>query len=338
MQEDIRQQPRALRDLVDAYSRGDGFEQLDAFTAAAPTVLTGMGASFHAALIAAAHLQRLGVPAVALEATDLLFYSRALLGERRPLIYVSQSGTSVEVEPILAALGPAYPLLAVTNNLDSALARQATAALPIHAGPERGVATRSYVNTLALLWLVVRRWCGAVGASDGAALARVADAVDDLLTSADLVAGRWMAALAPAATLVFVGHGPHAATARQAAMMLAERARVAAIGLSVGMFRHGPIEIAQPDAGVVVFASPGPTHDSAGALAEQLLGYGARVLVVEHGHTRAAGEPQPTADPVDEFLSPILDTVPAQLIADALARSRDIPPAFRYLDNGVRTV
>ena len=47
--------------------------------------------------------------------------------------------------------------------------------------------------------------------------------------------------------LVFAGHGPHVSTARQAAMMLAERARVAAIGMGVGALRHGPIEIAQPD-------------------------------------------------------------------------------------------
>ncbi len=131
-------------------------------------------------------------------------------------------------------------------------------------------------------------------------------------------------------SIVFVGHGPHAATARQAAMIMAERARVAAIGTGAGAFRHGRVEITQPGVGVVIFAAPGRTSDSAQALAAELHGYGARTLLVENGRTRGPDEPAAPAI-VDELLSPLLDIIPAQLFADALANRLGIAPEFRYI-------
>jgi fructoselysine-6-P-deglycase FrlB-like protein len=114
-------------------------------------------------------------------------------------------------------------------------------------------------------------------------------------------------------------------------MMLAERARVAAIGMSIGALRHGPIEIAQPDVGVVLFAPPGRSSDSAIALAGELAGYGARVLLVEHGRTRSLAEESAVELGIDEFLAPLLDVIPAQIFADALAHKLGVGPGFRYI-------
>src|SRR4029079_2411789 len=115
--------------------------------------------------------------------------------------------------------------------------------------------------------------------SEGSLLEQVAAESDRLVADADATAARWLDALGAAERLVFAGHGPHVSTARQAAMMLAERARVAAIGMGVGALRHGPIEIAQPDVGAVIFASPGRSSDSAVALAGDMAGYGARGVI-----------------------------------------------------------
>ena len=336
MQRDIAQQPRALRDMVAAYTRGDGFSALESPPPQAP-VLTGMGASLHAAQICAAHMLSLGLPAVAVEAAELVFYGRALLAGR-PLVFVSQSGASSEVAPLLAGFPADQLLLGVTNSPESPLARGAAALLPIHAAPEQGVATRTYVNTLAVLWLLARAWAGARRADDADTLGRIADRCQELLARAAAVEERWMQVLGEAKTLLFLGHGPHAATARQAAMMLAERARAAAIGTSVGALRHGPVEIVEPGVGAVVFAARGAAYESACALAAELDDHGARVLVVEHGQARAPAEAPVAGEPVDEFLAPILDVIPAQIFADALARSRGIAAEFRYLGKGDRQI
>jgi glucosamine--fructose-6-phosphate aminotransferase (isomerizing) len=333
--QDIAQQPRAIRDLIAFYATGTGAVRLASLPTRAAPLITGMGASFHAAQAIVPYFSSLHIPAVAVEATELLYYGRALLHDRTGLVFVSQSGASAEVAAILEELPAGHTLLAVTNDPQSPLARHAQVVLPILAGEERGVATKTYLNSLATLWLLARRWCGAWSGDETQTLLRVADACEQLLAESDQIAARWLDTLGDARPIVFAGHGPHAATARQAAMMLAERARVAAIGTSVGAFRHGPIEIVQPGVGVVIFTAPGRAGDSAHALAAELHEYGARVLLVENGRTRGVGEPGDSTAVADEYLSPMLDVIPAQLFADALARQLDVAPGFRYISKVV---
>jgi glucosamine--fructose-6-phosphate aminotransferase (isomerizing) len=327
---DIAQQPRALRDLAAFYERGEGAARLAELPAQAAPLLTGMGASLHAAQATAPHFHKLGIPALAVESIDLVYYSRALLGGA-PLVFISQSGASAEVAAVIAELPADLPLVALTNDTHSLLARRAQLVLPILAGAESGVATKTYVNTLAALWLLARCWGGRAAGDDSRTLARVVEECERLLAGVEAIAARWLSALGAAETIVFLGHGPHAATARQAAMMLAERARVAAIGTSVGAFRHGPIEIAQPGMGAVIFAAAGAAGDSARALAGELREHGAQVLLVEHGRTRSLDEPPGAPAEFDEFLAPILDVIPAQIFVDALARERGVEPQFRYI-------
>jgi glucosamine--fructose-6-phosphate aminotransferase (isomerizing) len=327
---DIAQQPQALRDLIVFYDQGAGAARLAQLPAGTTPVITGMGASFHAAQAIVPYFHSLGLPAVAVESIDLLNYSQALL-PGHSLIFISQSGTSAEIPAILAHLPADASVLAVTNNPESVLGQRAQVVLPTLAGTEAGVATKTYINSVAALWLLARSLGGVLDGSEGQTLGKVADASERLLAASDAIAAHWLGELDSAETLVFVGHGPHIASARQAALMLAERARVAAIGMGVGAFRHGPIEIAQAGTGAVIFAPPGRTSESAVTLATDLQGYGARVLIVEHGNTRSLDEPASSVAGIDEFLSPLLDVIPAQLFADALARRRGVGPGFRYI-------
>ncbi len=332
--DDIAQQPEALRDLAHFYADGDGLASLRAIPVGRPLLLTGMGASFHAAAICALHLHSLGIPAQFLEATDLLHFSRTIT-DGAVILYISQSGASAEVHPIIQAAGRQSSIVAVTNDHDSPLARHASLVLPLRAGPEALVATKTYVNSLALLWLLARQHAGALERRNPADLLAVAERCQALIAERDAIVPLWLDTLRPATSIVFLGHGPHALTARQAAMMMSEWARIPALHSSIGAFRHGLIESADPSMAVVLFASPGPTHRSALALADELAGYGVRLLLVEQGVSRLPGEAARAPAPLDEFLSPILDVIPAQLFVDALARERGGPTGFRYISKVV---
>src|SRR5689334_19093822 len=104
MHNDIAQQPAALRAVIDFYQGSEGRRLLAAAPVGRAPILTGMGASYHAALAIVPYFHSLGVPAIAVEATDLLFYNQALLRDERPLIFISQSGASAEVAAIAEAL------------------------------------------------------------------------------------------------------------------------------------------------------------------------------------------------------------------------------------------
>jgi glucoselysine-6-phosphate deglycase len=136
--------------------------------------------------------------------------------------------------------------------------------------------------------------------------------------------------------LLFLGHGPGAATARQASMILSEWAKVPALNFGIGAFRHGFIEAVQPGVGAVLFSSPGRTQESARTLAVELAEYGAHVLRLEQGSFFEAGAQNGADIGVDEFLTPILDIVPLQIWTDSLAQARGIAPGFRYISKVVR--
>jgi glucosamine--fructose-6-phosphate aminotransferase (isomerizing) len=202
--------------------------------------------------------------------------------------------------------------------------------LPLLAGDETTVATKTYLNSLATLWLVAQAW---VRQSRTAldALRVVLEALALQIDQADLVAEEWLAQLSGAGTIVFVGPGLHAVTARQAAMMVMEWVKIPALSASVGAFRHGPIELAQAGTALVAFAPPGPRQASALRLAEEVRGYGMAVRVVEAGWTHPSDGPRPTRPRVDEALAPLLDIVPVQLFVEALARQRGVAPGFRHI-------
>jgi glucosamine--fructose-6-phosphate aminotransferase (isomerizing) len=275
------------------------------------------------------HLYSLGVPALCMEATDLLHFGRPLLRTYPTLIFVSQSGASAEVPPIVASLPTETPLLAITNQPDSLLARRARIVLPIVAGIEEWVATKTYVNSIALLWILARKLSGGADGREWDTLRFLTDACDHLIAQETAITVRWLDSLEARDSLVFVGHGPDSVTARHTAMMFSEWCKLPAFGASAGTLRHGYIEQVKPGSAVVCFASNTTTFALMRDLAQELAGYGARVLIVNGGQVRALEEVP--AFPVDPFLAPILDVIPAQLAVHALAQKLGIPPGFRYI-------
>ena len=333
---ELKQQPRAFHDLVEFYADGHGLCDLPVNAHKEGIILTGMGASYHAAWIGAFHLNNLGVPALAIEATDLLNYAPSLTGRSGLLVYISQSGTSGEVQPLLDQLDPKTCLAAVTNNPESDLAARANVVLPMLAGDEELIASKTYINTLAILWLLARRIGGVYDGSEIDALRWTAECAGRIVEGVLPAAERLLGTFPPQSSLIFLGHGPHAATSRHSAMVMSEWAKVRALSAGIGAFRHGFIEGVSPDLGALVFAPPGRTVKSALGLARELEEYGARVLLVENGCLRFLNEPGLTHLPVDEFLSPILDILPIQFYAEVMRRALGREPGFRYISKVVR--
>lgn len=336
--QEISEQPGALARLAAYYHAGEGRDRLADLPAPGQPLLLGMGASYHSALAGAYLLQRRGIPALAMEAADALHGSSALLRRCAEVIYISQSGASAEIGPLVDQLPARAHLTAITNEPESPLAQRAQSVLPLLAGNEQTVATKTYANSLAVLWLLCRRWSERLDDEAFAALRAAAERQASLLAEASTIAERWQAALGKPQSFVFIGPGLHAITARQAAMMMMEWLKAPALDASVGAFRHGPIEIAQPGMGAVLFAHPSPGNDSAYRLAEELRAYGAKVLLVEGGHSRQPDEPALDSHRLDETLAPIVDVVPVQVFVEAAARERGLTPGFRYISKIVTSL
>lgn len=325
--DEIFAQPTSLADLL-TYYEANKPHPLKAQIEHGGVLLTGMGASFHAASIATYQLQRQGLFAQAVEAIEILNYPGVTPQKCSTLIYISQSGSSGEVVPVFNSLPAGVEKIGITNDVDSPLGQHADFTLPLCAGEELTVATKTYLNSLALL--------GLLSGITPQALRDVIVHIHKLLEAAEQIRSLWLNTLAPMKMIYFLGHGPHAFTARQSAMMVGEWAKLPAMYASIGAFRHGFLEAMNPETGIVIFASAGVSQQSAYDLAEELTGYGTTVLLVENGYTRLLHETHKVAALEDELLSPMLDVIPVQLFVEALARETGLGTGFRYISKVIK--
>jgi fructoselysine-6-P-deglycase FrlB-like protein len=232
--QDLREKPRVLRALADRLRSGNPWSAL----AERPerVVLLGMGSSTYAASAAAARLRSRGLVAVAeLASSDLL----PAWGDGCLVVAISASGESKETVAALDRLPDGAVLVALTNTPASRVARAATLSIDLAAEPELGgVACRTYQHTLALLlaleaWLLDEPLDGVI-----ATILSAAAATEHLLATE----GTWSPSLV---RLLDGPAGVHIAaparrigSAQQAALMLREGPRRAAVACESGDWAH----------------------------------------------------------------------------------------------------
>jgi glucosamine--fructose-6-phosphate aminotransferase (isomerizing) len=127
----------------------------------------------------------------------------------------------------------------------------------------------------------------------------------------------------------FVGGGPNAATAYEAALKMSEANHATALGLHCEQFLHGPWAALDARDVVFVIAPPGPAYERCLAAARVARAVGAAlVAIVQDGDTEIAKLATETIviPPVPEPLSPLLTVVPLQLFTYHLALRRGVNP------------
>ena len=226
-----------------------------------PIAFVGMGSSLHAARTALHRFAQLGRLAVAYDAGELLHFGLPGLPSETSVVAISQSGRSAETVAVAERLCEAdrgRQLLAIVNDLDSPLARLATIAIPMGAGVESTVATRTFIAASVILQLLADDLGGVSSAHDD--LIGLAAAIDDL--SADDASARDVAdGFANLRSLELVGRGAALGIAHYGALTIKETAAFPAEALSGGAFRHGPLELVDAPAGAIVLVPSGPTAE-----------------------------------------------------------------------------
>ncbi len=331
MTADLAEQPDGYERLVTAEHAGAIAEVAARIAGWRPryVVFTARGTSDHAALYAAYLTEiRLGIPAgLASPSVVTLYGARPDLRDAL-VVGVSQSGGSSDlVEVITAARASGAHTLAVTNNPRSPLAGAAELHVDVAAGHERAVAaTKTYTaELLALLMLIegVRAGDGRLPEAERAALAELPGLARRVLDDPTPVE------LAPryrfAARVVTTGRGYAYPTARETALKLMETSYVAGLAFSGADLLHGPLAMTDPDVPVIAVVGAGPGGDSMREVVARLGERRADVVCV--GPSDVDGARLRIDTPaVDERYAPLLDILPLQRLALALALARGEDP------------
>jgi glucosamine--fructose-6-phosphate aminotransferase (isomerizing) len=292
-------------------------------------VLTARGTSDHAALYAAYLSEiRLDLPAGLASPSAVTVYGARPDLSGALVVGVSQSGGSSDlVEVITRARETGAYTLAVTNNPASPLAQAAELHIDVAAGHERAVAaTKTYTaELLALLMLVegVRAGDGVLPAEERVALEMLS------VLAAQVLADPTAVELAPryrfAARVVTTGRGYAYPTARETALKLMETSYLPALAFSGADLLHGPLAMADPDVPVLAVVGSGPGGQAMREVLAKLGERRADVVTIGPSDVEGTQLRLPTPE-VEERYAPLLDILPLQRLALALALARGQDP------------
>jgi glucosamine--fructose-6-phosphate aminotransferase (isomerizing) len=311
--EAVFRQPENLRAAAGAFR--DAIAAVDIGALCDGTiVLSGIGASAHALIPAMLDLRAAGRRAFAVSAAELREDSAARLGD--VFVLVSQSGASTETVEALEHIGGA-PVVAISANRDSPLARSADVWLPLGPLPDTPVATLSYTATLQALGML----CDALlGRLDDLVWENVADHAAEVLARSDGLAERLAEGFAAVRALDAVGGGPAHASAGETALLGREALHLAAMGMETREYLHGPLEAVDRSYGCVVF---GRAREQ--GLAAELASFGATVALLSDTAPPDLDGVEVIALPeVTRLAAPILQILPVQLLVEHTARRRGL--------------
>jgi glucosamine--fructose-6-phosphate aminotransferase (isomerizing) len=296
-------------------------------------VLVACGTAWHAALLTRTMIERLaGLPAEVDLASEFR-YRDAIIGPETLVIAVSQSGETADtIGAVKAARLKGCPILAVTNVVGSALAREATGVLQMHAGPEIGVASTKAFSTMIvagyLLGLWLGRQRGALTAED--VKKRIHDLVEiPRLVEKTLELDQPIAALARhlshASDFLYLGRGVQFPIALEGALKLKEISYIHAEGYAGGEMKHGPIALIADNLPVVALVPRDSSYERMLGNMEEVRARDGLLIAITHpGDRTAASKAQHVIEvpACAELLAPLLTVVPLQLLAYHVAVRR----------------
>jgi glucosamine--fructose-6-phosphate aminotransferase (isomerizing) len=336
---DILEQSQALKEAVSSYPE----ERLAALIPRIESgeimriVMAGHGSSYNAIYPAYLLLSQLPIPVSLWQTAELLKYGTRQIDSRTLLVLNSQSGRSVEVEHLVNELASNRPtcLVAFTNYIDSPLGRAADITIPLMAGEEHGVATKTYINSLALSILF------GVQLNNG----DHSQARDDFQSLGDEMKGYleyWENKLevygkmiGACEHVIVVGRGPSMATALNGAINQKEAAWNFSEGMNAAEFRHGPLELADEKLTIFIVEGDEKTRKNNQALAREVQSYEGKVIWI--GNHAEEGIDAINVPSASEIAQPAAEIVAMQLVAQAMAKNKGIEAGkFRRIGKVVR--
>ena len=323
----------AHTETVSASPLRDRFGEVESLLALA------CGSSLYTGLVGGYWFESLAGLPCRVEVASEFRYRGVAFGSKSLALCISQSGETADT---LAALGYCAQekicTAAIVNAPNSRMSRLADVTLPLWAGAEIGVAsTKSFLCQLALLACLVleaARVRGSMTEQEEQEFVRAlisvprhAAAILQKTKGLQKIAKKH---LAKASSVLYLGRGALFPIALEGALKLKELSYIHAEGFAAGELKHGPIALIDESVPVVAVAPSGALFEKILSNLEEIHARGARILLLtdEEGADSGASLAQETVvlPTVEEFVKPILFTIPLQLLAyyTALAKGTDV--------------
>ncbi|MFA5370430.1 MAG: glutamine--fructose-6-phosphate transaminase (isomerizing) [Sideroxydans sp.] len=345
MQKEIHEQPQALADTLESVCNSQslvpgifGAEANTIFPQVENILILACGTSNHAGQVARYWLEEIASIPCSVEIASEYRYRTSVPNPRTLVVTISQSGETADT---LAALNHAKDTghvntLAICNVPESAIVRRSKLRFLTRAGPEIGVAsTKAFTTQLAalfLLTLVLGKLRGRLNEEREQhflqELRHLPTAVQKVLALEPQVA-ELAKHFAGKHHALFLGRGMHFPIAAEGALKLKEISYIHAEAYPAGELKHGPLALVDKDMPVVSVAPNDALLEKLKSNLQEVKARGGELYVFADANTHineAEGIHILQMPEHAGFLSPILHTIPLQLLAYyvALQKGTDV--------------
>ncbi len=345
MQKEIFEQPGAVANTLEMVLNAEsvspqlfGAAAEEVFNQTSGVLILACGTSYHAGLVARYWIEALtGLPCN-VEIASEYRYRQPVANPDTLVVTISQSGETADT---IAALGHAKALghrhcLSICNVPESALIRQSDLRFLTRAGPEIGVAsTKAFTTQLAalmLLTIVLAKLRERLAVEREQQLIRSLRHLPVALQQVLKVEPQiqtWAEKFSQRQHALFLGRGMHYPIAMEGALKLKEISYIHAEAYPAGELKHGPLALVDKYMPVVAVAPNDALLEKLKSNMQEVRARGGELYVVADQDAQIEeGDGLHVIRLTDHagILSPILHTVPLQLLAYhvALARGTDV--------------
>lgn len=345
MLKEIFEQPRTITDCIRGRINLEGTDVIlsgildhkERFLKARRIICVACGTSWHAGMIGEYLFEDLCGIEVKVEYASEFRYRNPVIHPDDIVLAISQSGETADT---LAALELAKSkgafIYGICNVVGSSIARATDSGTYIHVGPEIGVAsTKAFtgqVTVLVMMAMMIARMKGRIDTERYENVLRgllaMPEKIKEILAQADRI--KEVAALYTyARNFLYLGRGCNYPTAMEGALKLKEISYIHAEGCPAAEMKHGTIALIDHEMPTVVIATNGSIYEKTISNIQEIKARGGKVIaVVTEGDTivSAMADHCIWIPETDEYLTPLLSSIPLQLFAYYIAvnKGRDV--------------
>ena len=300
--------------------------------------LIGCGTAFHSCLMAKYWFEELTTLDVTIDIASEFRYRNNRFKKNNLYIFVSQSGETADTYAALDLCNKnGMKTCSVVNVIESSIARDSKFVLPIHCGPEIGVAsTKAFLGQMLVLYILVLKLAFLRKDLDKD---KYVNKIKDLKVLPKLVEKTLLteskiqpvsSTFTEAKGSMFLGRGFSYPIALEGALKLKELAYVHAEGYPAGEMKHGPLALIEDGMPVVVLAPRDGHYPKTISNMQEVIARGAKVLLITNKSKDEVSSENIWetihVENANDDLLPFLLTIPLQKLAyySALKKGYDI--------------
>lgn len=297
-------------------------------------IIVGCGTSWHAGLVAEYLFEDLARIPVEVEYASEFRYRNPVIYSDDLVLAISQSGETADTLAAMElAKNKGATVFGICNVVGSSIPRMSHAGAYTHAGPEIGVAsTKAFTAQVTVLTLMAL------------ALANLRDQmsqdeVREVLTALEAIPAKIEECLEldaqiqeiakeyhKAKNFLYLGRGYNFPVALEGALKLKEISYIHAEGYPAAEMKHGPIALIDEEMPVVFLATKGANYEKVVSNVQEVKARKGKIIALaSHNdpHLEASVDHIIRVPETSECLSPLLNTIPLQLLSYHIAVLRE---------------